>query len=86
MKKAREQAPGSVTQVGLTVWFFTFLNSSFMPLQKGVRKEQESLKTPQKQKKQNRKNKQNKTKTLKGGTEFGKMHPFWLLQVECDSC
>lgn len=49
-------------------------NSSFTLLQGGgVRKRHVPL-TPQ-------------TKNAsKGGTEFGKMHLLWLLQVECDSC
>lgn len=52
-KEAQEQAPGSVTGVWLTVRFFTFLNSSFVLLQKeGVRKQHVSLKTPQEKKNQ----------------------------------
>lgn len=84
------QALGSVTRVQVTVCFFKFLNSSFKLLQKGVRKQHLSFNAPSANKQTT--NKQTKTpnrKTqnrLKGGTEFGKMHLFWLLQVECDSC
>lgn len=54
VKEAQEPAPGSGTAVQITVCFFTFLNSSFMLLQKeGVRKQHVSLNPPPLQKKRN---------------------------------
>lgn len=79
------QALGSVTRVQVTVCFFEFLNSSFKLLQKGVRKQHVSFNPPSVKQTNNKQTKKPQNR-LKGGTEFGKMHLFWLLQVECDSC